>query len=217
MRISPQRHTLAVLRLTIGLTQKEMAALVGCSRPTIQEIELGKGLKLSESLAEKIRQATGIGLKWLLSGDPSQPAVADNGEPYTKETFERWRARLKFPSYYLPPVLVIDNELEWFNAVLAMTLTALRADKFQLFAYKLTVALRKLLEDFPVAKDFHAIASLNQTQFRKGEQFRKGKQRCALTALGISYMHFEKLLSEFATENPPPHKKKAPKQPASAK
>lgn len=50
MRISPQRHTLAVLRTVIGITQKEMAGILECSVPTVQAIELGK-LKMSLKLA----------------------------------------------------------------------------------------------------------------------------------------------------------------------
>ena len=44
MRLSPQRHTLAVLRILLNLTQKEMAEIAGCSRPTIQAVELGNEL-----------------------------------------------------------------------------------------------------------------------------------------------------------------------------
>ena len=50
MRLSKQSHTLAVLRILVGLTQKEMAAVLHCSAPTIQAVELNK-LKLSEKLA----------------------------------------------------------------------------------------------------------------------------------------------------------------------
>ena len=59
MRPSPQRHTLAVLRTLIGLTQKEMAQLLDCSTPTIQAIELGK-LKLSLDLAQRVQFQTGV-------------------------------------------------------------------------------------------------------------------------------------------------------------
>ena len=50
MRLSPQRHTLAVLRTVIGITQKEMAEILECSTATVQAIELGK-LKMSMKLA----------------------------------------------------------------------------------------------------------------------------------------------------------------------
>lgn len=96
MRLSPQRHTLAVLRILLNLTQKEMAELAGCSRPTIQAVELGK-LKLSFDLAQRIHFATGISSEWLLAGDVSQPPVSTHGKPYTKPLFEQMRAEQLSP------------------------------------------------------------------------------------------------------------------------
>ena len=55
MRRSPLRHPLAILRTTIGLTQKEMADLVDRTPSTIQSVELGK-LPLSEDLAMLIAE-----------------------------------------------------------------------------------------------------------------------------------------------------------------
>ena len=72
MRPSPLKHPLAVLRTTIGLTQKEMANLVGRATRTIQAIELGQ-LPLGEELALKIAQETGVDESWLLKGDPNLP------------------------------------------------------------------------------------------------------------------------------------------------
>lgn len=72
MRISPRRHTLATLRIAIGLTQKEMATLVQRSPRTIQAIELGQ-LPLSEDLGVLIAEATGVDFGWLMEGDPHEP------------------------------------------------------------------------------------------------------------------------------------------------
>lgn len=95
VRRSKLRHTLAVLRDTIGLGQKEMAALVDCSPATIQSIELNSGrLKLSESLGEKISHATGVDLKWLMDNDTRKPIVNASGESYTRESFEQCQADL---------------------------------------------------------------------------------------------------------------------------
>jgi transcriptional regulator with XRE-family HTH domain len=102
MRPSPLRHPLAVLRQIIGISQKELANLVGKSAATVQAIELGK-LALSEELARKISLETGISMKWLLDGDPSGPPVGDfNNRPtfekepsFSKAVFERRRADRK--------------------------------------------------------------------------------------------------------------------------
>lgn len=96
MRLSPQRHTLAVLRILINLTQKELAELAHCSRPTIQAVELGK-LKLSFDLAQRIHLATGVSSEWLMADDVSQPPMATDGKPYTKAFFEQMRAELLSP------------------------------------------------------------------------------------------------------------------------
>ena len=106
MRPSPLRHPLAILRSTIGLTQKEMGDLVGRAARTIQAVELGN-LPLSEDLAILIAQATGVHVSWLLDGDTSVPprksVTTENsgtgpGNPYTKADFEFHRAFLESPA-----------------------------------------------------------------------------------------------------------------------
>src|SRR5207247_614103 len=78
-------------RTTIGFTQKELASLLGCSRPTIQAIELQR-LNLSAELAQKIAYRTGISVLWLLGNDPNQPPICADGSPFTRQTFEAERA-----------------------------------------------------------------------------------------------------------------------------
>jgi transcriptional regulator with XRE-family HTH domain len=99
MRPSPLRHPLAVLRQIIGMSQKELADLVGKSTSAVQAIELRK-LDLSEELARKIALETGVSMKWLLDGDPLvAPIAGDNNNPFlldenkfSKAVFERRRA-----------------------------------------------------------------------------------------------------------------------------
>jgi len=92
MRISPLRHPLAILRCTVGLTQQEMGDLVQRAAVTIQAVELGK-LPLSEGLAQRIADATGANVGWLLDGNPDAPAVTASGAPYTRADFERHQVR----------------------------------------------------------------------------------------------------------------------------
>ncbi len=104
MRRSPLLHPVAVLRTTIGLTQKELGALVNRAARTIQSIELGK-LALSEELAQRLAEATGIEAGWLLEGNPDTPPrkglTADNlgasSGPYTRSDFEFHRAFMESP------------------------------------------------------------------------------------------------------------------------
>jgi transcriptional regulator with XRE-family HTH domain len=104
MRRSPLSHPLAVLRTTIGLTQKEMADLVGRVARTIQSVELNH-LPLSQDLATAIAQATGVDAGWLLEGNPDTPPrkglTAENmgtaaGE-YTRSDYEFHRAFIESP------------------------------------------------------------------------------------------------------------------------
>ena len=85
MRLSPLRHPVAVLRNLIGLGQKDLADLSACSPRTIQAVELLK-LPLSTKLAQKISEATGVSLEWLLDGNceapPQKAALFTPGRPY---------------------------------------------------------------------------------------------------------------------------------------
>jgi DNA-binding XRE family transcriptional regulator len=91
MRPSGLKHALAVLRVFLGMRQKELAELVGRSTRTIQAVEVGP-LVLSESLAREISAKTGASLDWLMRNDVDAPIVDTEGKPYTKETYERARA-----------------------------------------------------------------------------------------------------------------------------
>jgi len=104
MRLSPLRHPLAILRTTIGLTQKEMADLVQRSTRTIQAVELGQ-LPLSEDLAKLIAEATGVDQIWLLENNPKTPprkgitamGLGTGTGQYGRAEFEFHRAFLASP------------------------------------------------------------------------------------------------------------------------
>lgn len=91
MKPSPFRHPLAILRTVAGLSQQELADMVGVSRRTIQSVEL-RTLTLSEGLALKLAAATRVSVPWLLAGDVAAPILDYRGEPYTKSTFDHARA-----------------------------------------------------------------------------------------------------------------------------
>ena len=151
MRISPQRHTLAVLRTLIGLTQKEMAELLECSVPTVQAIELGK-LKLSMKLAGNLFSQTSINLDWLMHDDVTKPPTTFDDQPYTREKFEQTQAML-----YAPPQDSSDVRRNLFYAracfrnaleVLALLYTyAYKGSSLQLSDYKISNALDELLDE----------------------------------------------------------------------
>ena len=54
------------LRETLGLTQSQLANLIGAAQSTIQAVELGR-LPLSERFAWAISQNIGVDAHWLLA------------------------------------------------------------------------------------------------------------------------------------------------------
>ena len=155
MRVSSQSHTLAVLRILVGLTQKEMAAVLHCSAPTIQAIELGK-LNLSEKLAGFASLQTGINLAWLLNNDVTQPPVDTKGKPYTKKTFEEFQAIAGFrkePMHAYEVATFFRDKLS--RRLSALLLRAYINDETDLCGYKLSKALDELEKQFGVTEADH--------------------------------------------------------------
>src|SRR5260221_3893896 len=151
MRISPQRHTLAVLRTVIGITQKEMADILECSVPTVQAIELGK-LKLSMKLAGNLFNQTSVDLDWLMNDDVTKPPIDYEGDLYTLEAFEATQAAL-----FAPPEDSSDVRRNLFYAraafrncveQLAILYThAYKEDRVQMCDYKVSNVLDELLDE----------------------------------------------------------------------
>jgi transcriptional regulator with XRE-family HTH domain len=147
MRRSPQRHPLAVLRLKLGLGQKEMAALLKCSRPTIQAVELGK-LKLSEHLAHEIAIQTGVSLDWLLGGDPTGPPQSQWPGAYTVEEFERVQADLVQPrTHYTDLEYISEFYLDCVSRLGETLLASIRADRYPIYRYRLRQLLQSVEQE----------------------------------------------------------------------
>ncbi len=136
------KHTLAVLRRTIGLKQKELADLVKCSMPTIQAVEYGK-LPLSAALAERVALETGAGLDWLLSNDAGTPPVDSLGRPVTQDTFVETRAARTRPQQIGDDVARIKKAYDFaIDHVGTILLHAAKAKRIDLYVYKLMSALQ---------------------------------------------------------------------------
>jgi len=163
------KSTLAVLRRIIGIGQKEMADLVGCSFPTIQAIEYRK-LELSERLGEQISIQTGIDVKWLLDGDTSKPPIDTYfGVAFTRQTFEETRAaKRQAPDSSLAyPRLSVDLSLVCFiQRTCAILAKASKNGKERLCEYKMESFLDDLEKEFGADE---AIESQRYFIVRKGE------------------------------------------------
>lgn len=69
---SKAKHVVAWVREQLGLTQGQLANMIGSSRHTIQSIELGR-MALSERFAYALNEATGIRAKWFLANELGAP------------------------------------------------------------------------------------------------------------------------------------------------
>ncbi len=151
MRISPQRHTLAVLRTVIGITQKEMAGILECSVPTVQAIELGK-LKMSLKLAGNLFNQTSVNLDWLMNDDVTKPPTDFQDRPYTRQTFEQTQAMLFAPPQDSSDVRrgLCYTRAGFRNAVEQLAILfnhAYGEDRVQMCNYKISDALDVLMEE----------------------------------------------------------------------
>ena len=73
--------------------------MIGRSTSAVQAIELGK-LVLSQDLAAKIEDETGVNAGWLLDGDVNRPIENRAGASYREDDFELARARKsKLPAH----------------------------------------------------------------------------------------------------------------------
>jgi transcriptional regulator with XRE-family HTH domain len=173
MRPSPFRHPLAVLRHITGISQKEMAALVGRTPATVQAIELGK-LALSEQLALKIALETGVAVRWLLNGDPSvapfsddRPIFSDETGNFSKADFERRRAdRAAGRSGW--------SELIFFPGVAGARVTAIEHAAVEhpnrnIAAYRISKFLEGLEKEFGLSKEHLDTELLKQKLWRDFE------------------------------------------------
>lgn len=165
MRVSPQRHTLAVLRTALRLHQQEMADIAGCARVTIQKIELLQ-LRLTEERAERISKRTGCNLAWLLDNNSSVTISNLRGEPYTKQDFDDAQAAQKYRGCDHHINLEKRVELEMSNAFrgLAETLVAAcAAGRFPLWILHIERTLTSLRKKFiPERETYCDLVSRNR-------------------------------------------------------
>jgi DNA-binding XRE family transcriptional regulator len=188
MRPSKLRHPLAVLRGICQMGQKEMADLVKCATITIQKIE-NRGLDLSEGLARRISHETGAPLDWLLNGDPSKPAIGFGGRPYTRESFDRFRARKTPHHKVIDELLLPAYALSCHVTIRAIAESAhKRSADFQLFRYKLDLVLKDMAKEFGESKSISTAnpvevvcRDLNETEANARTLLDMAKRMMAIT------------------------------------
>jgi DNA-binding XRE family transcriptional regulator len=159
MKIEKAKNTMALLRITLELRQKQMADLLGVTIGTIQSIETNR-LTLSKKLAERAGFETGVNPQWLLANDISKPIDTDGIDP--AQSFEI-RQHVQKQKQLGPNVLRFRAFWESITRLVAIASIAARRLKFGLFLYK----LRRMISD--LEQEFSCDESLD-TRLRKAIQ-----------------------------------------------
>jgi transcriptional regulator with XRE-family HTH domain len=158
-----KRHVLANARIEVGLSQVELADLLGCSTATVQRIEQGT-LALSEELALKVQEALDISAAWLLANDPARSPITPGGGLWNRFNYEF--ARASQPKFE-PVDYCLRNELERENEAKkeglsedlaasriyamyrAMLKKARGSPKRTILTFRVEKAFQELKKDFP--------------------------------------------------------------------
>lgn len=122
--------------------------MLGCSVHTIQSVETGR-LELSESLAFRMTNETGVSYSWLLQGDPKETPYTNSYLPgerpmkYTKAVFDRIQARKSKAARHISNQQPLQGVLlyGWLRSVLGL---ARRKQKHYIAMYRLERLLRDL-------------------------------------------------------------------------
>ena len=146
MRTSTRQTTSAVLRGLLGIKVPEMAALLKCSEDAIKSLETGR-LKLSDYMAERMSQETGISLQWLIDGDAKAPPISVLGQPYTEKLFHLAQATKGF--FDSPPESFLNGDaLDLWARLAAILTSASNRGEYQMAAYKAMKAIQQLGMEF---------------------------------------------------------------------
>ena len=171
---------MTVLRSVAGLTQEQLAALVDCSRMSIQAIESGK-LRLSPSMAEKISLNTGVCMQWLLANKYRVPPVCarDPERLYTPEAFKMTRAEISNPRVHPVDVEVIHSMLaSAFAQLYNAAIQAYRTDKITYFYYLLRVFLKEELEKrWPDTRELPRSGNVTEIVAKARELLEKARKK----------------------------------------
>src|SRR5271165_3293074 len=163
MQRSARRHVLADIRLEAGLSQAQLAKILGVAAVSVQKIEQGH-LALSEELAAKAQKVLDVSALWLLANDPTESAVTPRGNLWTKDFYEltqgtppghSWEVRIGVPATDARKAVEAFTALKAAEAsalIHAMLEGAKGRPKQGILLHRLRKALEALERDFPPDK-----------------------------------------------------------------
>jgi transcriptional regulator with XRE-family HTH domain len=145
-----KRHVLTTIRNEIGVSQSEFAAMLGCTRSTVASLEMASGrLELSQGLAQKISDQTGVAVGWLLANNLEAPPVRPDGTRWKPEDFDLAQARKRSGALdKVRPAYVLTMFRLAVQRLAGVFLSAFRSGKFQLLDYKTSKLLEELESEF---------------------------------------------------------------------
>lgn len=186
MRTLSGKTTAAVLRKTVGKKDWEWAQMLGLSVQVVHNIEAGR-TKLTHDLATKLFHETGISRIWLLNEDETAPPIAESGEPYTPEIYDRAQAQ-KIPYDQPHPAFRNFDKLGFCARLIAILESASSRQDYYMALYKVHTALDSLQREFGIDEKVYqhsgphqvnnsmAIAALKEILARDKEMQRVIKQ-----------------------------------------
>jgi transcriptional regulator with XRE-family HTH domain len=151
--VSKAKSTLRRLRDVIGLTQDEMAELLGYSGRMIQAVEYGRS-PLTQPMTAIILSRTGINLRWLISRDPDSPMHDQWGNIYTRESFDRYT---QFREHNDKTRATGRDCIEMYTDLIALTgriiLAGYKKGQYDAACHSVAFALKAVEKDYPELKD----------------------------------------------------------------
>jgi transcriptional regulator with XRE-family HTH domain len=151
MRHSLQQHNVARLRAFLNkhekFDQQRFAKLIGCGLSTLQQIETGtKRFKLSEEVAHRIHDETGVDVGWLLENKLKAPIINFVGATYTFEDYERAQTP-KAPAEFME-LLSVDFAAAFYGELRAMLSSAAKRGRAEIALYRIAKVLEKCRREF---------------------------------------------------------------------
>jgi transcriptional regulator with XRE-family HTH domain len=177
MKRKKAKHTLAVVRESLGLTQHEMAERLGVSENTIKSIECNSGrMNLSPPLAQRVQLETGVDAQWLLKNDAAKPIRFYLGSKWLDEKKKPQKMTMTKSRQIIVSGQKTDNLIacairflhfwEAITQIIGIASNAVGQGKFSLFIYRLRRLISDLESDFGYDKK---LESRLQSQIRLRE------------------------------------------------
>lgn len=157
MRLSPLKTPLAVLRKYLGenianFGLREFAKKVGCKQTALQNAEL-KRRPLSDELALRISDKTGISISWLLGEEPKAPMTDRLGLPYSMATYRQAQTPQSAESLWHTRVTEhgVAGDLAYLASdilqLLSTTAESSGGSEYLLLASRVRRAVRKMMDE----------------------------------------------------------------------